>query len=104
MRYALTLLTQLRYLRFILGVFVYVIHFQHYVGYVVALPACSRYSATFNVSQRLDLVPYQVPVSQIAHLGWATGGPLAPVAATAGPPMAHPPHRWRAIWVIVNSE
>ena len=39
-------------------------------------------------------------VTQIAHLGWATSGPSAPMAATGGPPMAHPPHRWRAIWGV----
>ena len=37
-------------------------------------------------------------VSQIAHFGWATSGPPALVAATNGPPVAHPPHRWRPIW------
>ena len=40
---------------------------------------------------------------QIAHLGWATSGPPAPVAATVGPPVAHPPHRWRAIWIVDRS-
>ena len=30
----------------------------------------------------------------------ATSGPLVPVAATDGPPVAHPPHQWRAIWVV----
>ena len=37
--------------------------------------------------------------SKIVHLGWATSGPPAPVAATGGPPVAQPPHWWRAIWV-----
>ena len=39
--------------------------------------------------------------SQIAHLRWATSGPPAPVAATVGPPVVHPPHRWHAIWDVV---
>ena len=48
----------------------------------------------------LLLLLYIVHQAQIAHLGWATNGPPAPVAATAGPPVAHPPHRWRAIWGV----
>ena len=37
--------------------------------------------------------------SQIAHLGRATGGPPAVVAANGEPPVAHPPHQRCAIWV-----
>ena len=41
-------------------------------------------------------------LTQIANLGWATSGPPAPVAATSGTPVAHPPHRWRAIWEVAS--
>ena len=44
---------------------------------------------------------FRFGLSQIAHLGWATSGPPAAVAANVGPPVAHPPHRWLAIWDVV---
>ena len=43
-------------------------------------------------------------ITQIAHLGWATSGPPAPVAATGGPPVAYPPHRWHAIWAAKHAK
>ena len=48
-----------------------------------------------NSDHEVKLV--RMTITQIAHLGWATSGPPAPVAATVGPPVAHPPHQRRAI-------